>query len=449
MRARRRTHKFSFGWLSGFTFHGLLFAMGAALCLLALEMRHALGEEFAPSRDAISATRAHLGQMFADLVPEDADPRNYWASRVDQEIRSNDLASARGFLLAAPFMLDKRDSAAVTAAAAAESKGEADDRLLSAAKLFLPDDVRARYERATTPVNVAQHTESTGETTDTGTNPQDDVTSITEDVGTAAEEDTVTLAEDDPTQSRLPPEEMGNMDFFVLGSARDLAFQSAGWVRGDRTDVFSLSISGLGLVIHEGLVDGFDADPGFYEGASLVKSAIRAGRLNTRFEESLRARLDRALPADTLKANLEEAFSKNSNLLIATDVVFDAFAKSVDLERLKILAIDFERIAELADERSTTASLTLLGTVSNQRDLKRAELVSLAGGDRVIPLAKFAGADTLDAATTIMDWTMKLIGLIVLLFGITLLMGWLAVGTLLRSLHDSRSSSPPTSVPLY
>ena len=96
---------------------------------------------------------------------------------------------------------------------------------------------------------------------------------------------------------------------------------------------------------------------------------------------------------------------------------------------------DLTRIAELADERSTFAALTLLETVTSLRDLKRAELISHAGGDRAVTLAKYNGSEALEAATTIMDWTMRLIVLSTLLVAICLVMGWLSVGTVLRSLN--------------
>lgn len=447
MRARRRTHKFPFGWLSAFTFHGLLFAAGVIVCLLAMEMRNAMGDEFEPTRDAVTATRENLGQMYAGLVPDNVDRRNYWASRVDQEIRNNDLASARGFLLAAPFMLDHRDASAVTAAATSGTTGGLDERLLTAAKLFLPDDVRARYERATAPVNYETPASDVPEEVNT---EDADTTDIAVDQTVPEEEDLYASHTDDESlPSRSPHTDADETAFFVLGSPRDLAFQSAGWIRGDRINALSLRISGLGLVAREDLLDGFDADPRFFEGASLVKSAIRAGRLNDRFEDTLRSHLERALPEDRLKANLQMAFQQNSNLLIATDVVFGAFAKSIEVDRLNLIQADFQRIASLADKRSTIAAMTILETIESQRDLKRAELVSIAGGDRVIPLAKYTGSATLDAATTVMNWSMRLISLIALLAGVALLMAWLSVGTLLRSFHFSRRAPAPTTVPLY
>ena len=366
-----------------------------------------------------------MGRMFADLIPSHENNRQYWAELIDAEVRQGDITSARGFLLSAPYMLNRQDAAAVSAAASTESTGQHDDRLLTAAKLFLPDDVRARYERAVappvmdmTPVPPAEAAETEAETT-----PE------TEEGGLQSE----ALIEDETDAAPEP-------EFFVLGDARDLAFQSAGWIRGDRTDVFALSISGLGLIARDGLLDELELDSRFFEGASLLKTAIRADRLAPDFERTLRDHLERAMPEDTLRANLEAAFASNSNLLIQTDAIFAAFANSVDQPRLRIFLSDLERLAALTEGRATVDALMLIETISSQGDLKRAELISQAGGDRAIALAKHYGEDALNAATTVMDWSMKLISLIAGFIVLSVLMGLIALSTFTRSFHIPKAS---------
>tara|TARA_Y100000052_G_scaffold19324_1_gene18968 strand:- start:39537 stop:40778 length:1242 start_codon:yes stop_codon:yes gene_type:complete len=404
------------------------------LGLLILETRHALGEEFEPTGEAVTATNQNIGNMFADMVPSDMDAREFWAAKVDEEVRADDLVSARGFLLAAPYMLDKRDAAAVTAAATTETTGRMDERLLAAAKLFLPDDVRARYERAVSPPSLTKASTTSVEDPE-GLNDDPATEDIAPDVDDLIETDEDAMSDDDLAGVSPPTAQAESPDFFILGNARDLSYQSAGWIRGDRTDVFTLTISGLGLIAQDGLIEDFDPDWRFYQGASLVKSAIRARRLDPEFEDLLRTRLQRAMPEAVLHANLKAAFSQNSNLLIQSDVVYQAFAESIERDRLTPIVTDLTRIAELADERSTFAALTLLETVTSLRDLKRAELISHAGGDRAVTLAKYNGSEALEAATTIMDWTMRLIVLSTLLVAICLVMGWLSVGTVLRSLN--------------
>ena len=432
MRLSRRKNQMPFGWLSAVFFNILFLITAIVLSLLIYQTRIALGDEFEPTREALAATDEKLGALFADMVPVDADRREFWAAQIDAEIRVDDLISARAFLLAAPDMLNERDAAAVTAAATTDTTGPLDQRMLNAAKLFLPDDVRARYERAT------------------GLPDYNPVSSLSEQLRSAPDSEPA-VPDEAASQDSAPTEESStdvnssaertssdSADFYVLGNARDLSFQSAGWVRGDPVDVFALSLSGLGLVARDGLLEGFNPDTGFYEGASLLKAAIRANRLQPEFEALLRTRLENALPPDVLRENLARAFRENSNILIQSDAIFDAFARSTDASELDLIASDLDRIAELSRRRSTVSALTLLGTVTSLRDLKRAELVSMAGGDRAVTLAKHRGDDVLNAAVTIMDWSMKLITLIVIFGVLCLILGWIAVGTLLRSLRYSR-----------
>lgn len=425
MRSRSRNSQRSFGWISALIFNILLIISGIVVFLIIQETRNARGAEYEPTSEAITATQDRMGRMFADLIPSHENNRQYWAELIDAEVRQGDITSARGFLLSAPYMLNRQDAAAVSAAASTESTGQHDDRLLTAAKLFLPDDVRARYERSVAPPVMGT----------TPAAPADDAEANTE---TAPE------TEEDGLQSEALIEDETNVapepEFFVLGDARDLAFQSAGWIRGDLTDVFALSISGLGLIARDGLLDELELDSRFFEGASLLKTAIRADRLAPDFERTLRDHLERAMPEDTLRANLEAAFASNSNLLIETDAIFAAFADSVDQPRLRIFISDLERLAALTKGRATVDALMLIETISSQSDLKRAELISQAGGDRAIALAKHYGEDALNAATTVMDWSMKLVSLIAGFIVLSVLMGLIALSTFTRSFHIPKSS---------
>lgn len=425
MRSRSRNSQRSFGWISALIFNILLIISGVIVFLIIQETRNARGAEYEPTSEAITATQDRMGRMFADLIPSHENNRQYWAELIDAEVRQGDITSARGFLLSAPYMLNRQDAAAVSAAASTESTGQHDDRLLTAAKLFLPDDVRARYERAIAPPVMDMTPAPPAEAAET----EAEATPETEEDGLQSE----ALIED---ETDAAPE----LEFFVLGDARDLAFQSAGWIRGDRTDVFALSISGLGLIARDGLLDELELDRRFFEGASLLKTATRADRLAPDFERTLRDHLERAMPEDTLRANLEAAFASNSNLLIQTDAIFAAFANSVDQPRLRIFLSDLERLAALTEGRATVDALMLIETISSQSDLKRAELISQAGGDRAIALAKHYGEDALNAATTVMDWSMKLISLIAGFIVLSVLMGLIALSTFTRSFHIPKAS---------
>ena len=51
-------------------------------------------------------------------------------------------------------MLDRADARAVLAAADAEERGNEDERLTQASLLFLPNELRASYQRATEPARL-------------------------------------------------------------------------------------------------------------------------------------------------------------------------------------------------------------------------------------------------------------------------------------------------------
>ena len=442
MFSRHPTTKLPFGWVSAFAFNTLLVAAAAIVCMIVFEMRNALGEEFATSNEATTATRERMGKMFEGIVPDDVNRREYWANRVRSELRENDIVSARGFLLAAPYMLDSKDTAAVRAAATTDPTGDPDERLLNAAKLFLPDDVRARYERAVSPyqmevrmsdtVNVpaANETSPEAELALPETETKDENTSDEE---TVPPEPTLNEPETNliGTTDRISFD--SHNDFFVLGSERDLAYQSAGWIRGDTTDVFSLSLSGLGLVAGEEMIGSDRFDDRFFQGASLVKSARRANRLNEKFSEFLERRLEMALPEEKLKSSLESAFRNNANLLIQGDAILKAFADSVEQDHLAPFRSDLFRIGAFSVGRSNSAAMTILQTVTSGRDLKRAELITSAGGDRAVTLTKYLGNDALSAATSVMDWTMRLIQLIISLIVVMVMLFWITVFTFARS----------------
>ena len=404
MSARRRTKKQPFGWMSALLFNALLIGFAYITSLLIVENKKALGEEFVTSSEAVSATQAKMSEMFSAMVPEGREPREFWASEINKQLAENDLDAARGLLLAAPSMLNKKDAGAVLVAAETETEGRLDERLLSASTLFLPDDVRAKYARATSPVEF---------------NSVDIDPSVDGD------------ASDEPDTKT--PDQSTSSAFFVLGNERDLAYQAAGWLRDDRVDTFSLSISGLGLAAQQGKFKKTKFTDTMLRGASLIKSARRAGRLRPEFEEFLEKRLENALPAERLRKELMTRFNEGGSIFIQSDAILAAFVAATNEANLEPFLEDLERLAHLSDDRTNASAMTIIETISSLRDLKRAELIAFSGGDRAVVLAKYYGPKSLNAAQTVLDWTMKLIGLIMSAVFVFAILLWLALSTLGRS----------------
>lgn len=430
MSAKRRRSKKPFSWFSAVVFNMLLLVLAYLTASLIVENKRAIGEEFVTSSEAVTATREEIAGMFADLVPANADPRSFWAGEIHKQLSENDLVSARGLLMAAPSMLNKKDASAMLAAADTETEGRLDDRLLSAAKLFLPDDVRAKYERATSPNGFEKIDIS-------------DTASIEDNTGNAKLESAFPVsapAKDNADETDTTNTDL-NSSLFVLGNERDLAYQSAGWLRGDRTDTFALSISGLGLAAQQNKFKTIKFTDTMLHGASLIKSARRADRLQPDFRQLLQDRLERAIPPARLKAALEKRFGEGGSIFIQSDAILAAFAEATDESRLGPFLSDLERMSRLSENRSQTSALTLIETVSSLRDLKRAELLAFAGGDRSVALAKYYGPDALDAAQTVLNWTMNLIVLIMSVVGLMAFLIWLAFSTLFKSFGRGDSFS--------
>ena len=438
MSSRRRKSKQSFRWVTALLFNALLLTTAWMAALLILENKRAIGEEYISSSEAVAATREKMGEMFADLVPETADRRQFWSEQIDEHLKEGDLTVAHGLLMAAPYMLDQQDADAVTAAANRSEVGRQDERLLEAAKLFLRDDVRARYERAVSPTIVETMSITATEEAENASTETDNADAAdAPEPGENVPEDT-SGTEPSPLSASAPPPQT----LFVLGNERDLTYQSAGWIRGDKTDVFALSISGLGLASRDGRFETISISDDALRGASLVKSARRADRLTPEFAAYLEKRMNGALPEEDLKAELQTTFRNgNGSILIPSDVILDAFVRATDEGRLQLLLADLERIARLTEGRPDSAALIILETISSKNDLKRAELITFSGGDRAVALAKYYGSDALNSAQTVMDWSMRFIVLIMVCVALLLVLFWLALSTFLASFNRGDSLS--------
>ena len=95
------------------------------------------------SLEARTETRQEIDSEFRKLTAPLGEERRHWASRIELTLNERDFSAARGYLLAAPLILYRQDSASVLAAADAEQSGSRDQRLARAALLFLPEDLRA------------------------------------------------------------------------------------------------------------------------------------------------------------------------------------------------------------------------------------------------------------------------------------------------------------------
>lgn len=346
------------------------------------------------SLEARTETRQEIEDEFRALVVPNGTERRAWAERIGLTLNERDFSAARGYLLAAPLMLNKQDSAAVLAAADAESSGSRDQRLARAALLFLPEDLRASYQRSTAPPPPPEPTSD------------EDESEVTEDEEVLAEE----LVEADTPRAtgntiQLTPRNepfAPQGSFFLLGDPADLTRRSQRWLVREQVDSLQLRLRALGLINQN---DPNPESQAVFEAASILRAAHRAGRLNDRFVRYLNSRIEDALPEETLRAELATAFEPVMTTEARSVEVVKAYETALQPAARERLARDMMIIARIAELTSSSGAIRLVEQARTPEDMRRALLLSEAGGHRSVALARELGPDVLSLAQIGVKWS--------------------------------------------
>ncbi len=380
------------GWMQAVVFNSLLILMpviGAQSLSLAFSSS-TFSES--PGIEAIDQTRRNMDEAFTSFAPRNAgDKYKFWHDVVDRELNDMDVAAARGFLLAAPQMLDRESVRELEADSNGIRLDRADDRLAAAALRKLPLDVGLKFEKAQisagiTNATIIEPVTPDGETEVTASPVAADTTGNAE----------VTMAGGRPASDSR---------FLLLGTFADLANNSERWLANDRVDPITLKITAIGLIEAE-TSDGLsDAN---IRAASILKSARRARRMTPEFTDYIKAKIDDALPDSVLKPALEEAFSSLATTNVRVDRVRTAFMESVNVRGLERLETDLAQIDRIGTLTSPSAAITMVEHVQDSSDLRRVRLLTEAGGDRAVALVKQAGPGALRIADTGIKWTRQL-----------------------------------------
>lgn len=384
-------------------------AFNAAICLTpfiaARAISTAYGDKkpaFEATPEAITATRQAMDVRFTKLSTDgDGSPREVWASMVREELEANNMTSARGLLLSAPAMLDGADGAALKArVAVADDSGE--EAVIAAAVAYLPEDLQDEYERrSASPLAMFSNSAS----------------------GASAE--AAPLQEPPAANDEDAPAR-----FSILGDLRDLSLQAAGWARRDRIDEFAFTLAGVGLIL---------ADPEAREGASIALSARRSQTLDPEFQAFLERKLFEAVPPAELKKVLEAEFQSDYGYgTTGPAVVESVFKSSVDRVALESVLADLRILREIANDTSAQAAVAIISKVKDGSDLRRAQLVARAGGDRAVTLARYDGDHLLDTARTTITWTNALRLQVAGVLTCLVLLGFLALSVFVKSFTRSR-----------
>lgn len=373
--------------------------------------------------EARTETRAEIESEFSQLIVPSGQERQAWALRIEQTLDQRDFSAARGYLLAAPLMLNRQDAAAVLAAADAESSGTRDQRLARAALLFLPEDLRAAYQRTTArPAPVESAPETIEATTETE--------SGTELVAAAPEPETPRISADSVQLAPLDEPFAAQGSFFLLGDPEDLTRRSQRWLAGEQVDSLQLRLRALGLLTQN---DPTPEAQAVFEAASIMRAAHRAGRLNDRFAGYLRSRIEDALPEEILRAQLSASFETVMTTEARTDQVLAAYQAALQPLARERLARDMTIIARIAELTSSSGAITLVEQATTPEDMRRALLLSEAGGHRSVALAREMGPEVLSLAQIGVKWSRLLVFQVMGLMALGMALIWTTLSALTQT----------------
>lgn len=367
------------------------------------------------SLEARTETLEEIETSFRDLSGTAETSREVWAERIEATLAERDFSAARGYLLAAPYMLNRQDAQAVLAAAEAEQSGTQDQRLTRAALLFLPDGVRASYERAITPPRLAVTVPVETEATEAGA-PTPEAEQVSEGVLEASTEPEV---DPEPSQSRDPL--ASRKTFRMLGDPEDLTRRTERWIAGENIDSIELRLSALGLIKQQ---SEDEESLAFANAASVLRAAYRSGRLNERFLAYLGSRIEAAVPEAALRTNLASVFGPVRTTAERADDVLNVYAAAIDDSGLTRLTRDMAIVARLVELTGSSGALTLVEQASTPEDMRRALLVTEAGGERSVALARELGPQVLGLAQIGAQWTRILILQVMGLMGLGMALIW-------------------------
>ncbi|KCZ54851.1 hypothetical protein HY29_13070 [Hyphomonas beringensis] len=427
------------GWMQAVVFNSLLILMPviAAQSLAAAFSGSTFSES--PGIEAIDTTRRNMDEAFASFAPRSAgDKYKFWHDIVERELTDMDVAAARGFLLAAPQMLDRESVRELEADSNGVRLERADDRLAAAALRKLPLDIGLKFEEAQVSARIR----------DSGIEP----TPVTE-ASEASETPETAPAEEDGALAEAEAEADGdisvstnsrnNRHFLLLGTFADLANNSERWLDGDRVDIIALKITAIGLLEAEA-TDGL-SDTNI-RAASILKSARRARRMTPEFTAYLKERLNDALPDSKLRPALEDALGELATTNVREDRVKAAFLESLDPHGLEKLEADFVQIDRIGMLTSPSAAITLLEPVKDTADLRRVRLLTEAGGDRAVALVKQEGPAALRIADTGIKWTRQLMLQVMGLTASGLALFYVMIATFRRNVRLPKKRVEPAGI---
>ena len=411
--------KRSGSWTLAFVFNALLILIPVIGVNIIAVGYASVGDPNAPSAETLAETMQVMDEAFADITNNHNTARQVWAEKIAAQLETRNMAAARGFLLAAPQMLNSSDQRSIRAAAEAEPSGTADQRLLRAALLFVPSDIRVRYEASTVPAGtnlIAKNQDVDAETVSLR---------VSSPPPSATTENNLSL-HSITTRTQTP-------SFSVLGTPEDLVSRSRDWLRGNHQHVFDFRLTGLAMASQPSTTGLTETQ--LTQAASILKTAYRSDRLQTEYKSHLEQHLEAALPDNVLEANLEAALADITTLPVLANQVQDAFAMSVNSHTAKQLALEFGQISDIANLTTPRGALELVVLAETASDISQARLLTQAGGDRAIALASHLGSDIFNVESSGMKWNRSTVLSMMLLVMATIILTLCVIRVVKREVY--------------
>ncbi|WP_139792167.1 hypothetical protein [Henriciella litoralis] len=384
----------------------------------------------APDAQALKETRQEIDQAFETVFSSGDGTRQVWADHIASELDVRDFSAARGYLLAAPVMLDREDSRAILAAAAAEESGDNDQRLTNAALLFLPNDVRASYQRAIERPQVLTSTDPAP----TSEEPSDSDADAEADSDIASNESVAESPPADAAPSDTPATTEPSQSFTLIGDNSDLVRRSQRWANGEPVNTTQLRL----IAISQLQQDDPAVEDTYRSAISVLRGASRARRLTPQYTDYIIQRVDLAMPEAQTLASLRRALVGVAPNAERERRVLAAYQSAIDADGMARLERDLFFIARIAKLTSPTGAMTMLEVAETPEDVKKMRLVAEAGGDRGVALTKQIGRSVTSLAQIGVQWSTSLILQLLALLAIVIALCWSTYSALGRMTPQDR-----------
>jgi len=115
LRRRRETSRQG-TWRQALLFNSLLLLLAVLGARVMVNAYTAESVGDVPDIQARTETRRAIDESFQTIVPKGNVARAFWADQISRELEARDFSAARGYLLAAPVMLERDDGRAIMAA---------------------------------------------------------------------------------------------------------------------------------------------------------------------------------------------------------------------------------------------------------------------------------------------------------------------------------------------